>query len=94
MAIGLRLLGTAFLPLVVSVLAIAFNAFVQVRLQSPALPGLTHGAVVGSLVLVGSLSYLWTRRVWVAVGMVIASICVTALAFFLVLLWALGSAFE
>jgi hypothetical protein len=92
--LGPRFLGTAFLPLVASVLAMACNVCVQARLQSPALPGLTHGAVVGSLVLVGSLSYLWTRRVWVAVGMVIVSIGVTVLALFLLLLWALESAFE
>lgn len=94
MPVGFRLLGTAFLPLAASVLAMAFNVFVSVRLQAPPLPGLTHGAVVGSLVLVGALSYLWTRRVWIAVGMVIASVCVTALVFFFLLLWALGSAFE
>lgn len=94
MPLGLRLLGTAFLPLVASVLAMACNVFVRARLQSPALPGLTHGAAVGSLVLVGSLTYVWTRRVWVAVCMVVASICVTALALLVFLLWALGSAFE
>jgi hypothetical protein len=76
------------------ILAMVFNVFVRTRLQSPPLPGLTHGAVVGSLVLVGSLSYLWTRRVWIAVGMVIASICVAGLAFFVVLLWVLASAYE
>ena len=94
MPVGFRLLGTAFLPLAAFVLAMVLNVFVRTRLQSPALPGLTHGAVVGSLVLVGSLSYLWTRRVWVAIAMVFASVCVTSLAFALFLLWALGSGFE
>lgn len=44
--------------------------------------------------LVGALSYRWTGRVSVAIGMVIASVCITSLTFFLFLLWALGSAFE
>jgi hypothetical protein len=43
--------------------------------------------------LVGALSYRWTGRASVAVAMVVASICVTLLTVFLLLLWALGSAF-
>jgi hypothetical protein len=72
----------------------AFNVLAAARLQGSFGPGVTHGAVVGSLVLVGALSYRWTGRFSVVIGMVIASVCVTSLVFFLFLLWALGSAFE
>jgi hypothetical protein len=92
--LGLKLFGTAFLPLLASLLAMAFNVLAAVRLQGSLGPGLTHGAVLGSLVLGGALSYRWTGRVSVAIGMVIASVCVTSLVFFLFLLWALGSAFD
>ena len=72
----------------------AVNRLGVIWLQGSALPGLVHGATLGSLVLVGGLSYRWTGRASVAVGMVVASICVTLLTAFLLLLWALGSAFE
>jgi hypothetical protein len=88
MPLGLRLLGIAFLPLVAG-----FGALV---LSMPGVfgPGLTQGAVLGSLVLVGMLSYRWTGRATVAVAMVIASICVTSFAATLLFVWALASAFE
>jgi hypothetical protein len=92
--VALRLLGTAFLPLLAAALTMAFQRLVLVGLQVGVRPGLMHGAVVGSLVLVGALSYRWTGRASVAVGMVLASICVTMLFAFALLLWALGSAFE
>ena len=94
MPLALRLLGTAFLPLLAGALTIAVNRLVVVWVQGSALPGLVHGATLGSLVLVGALSYRWTSRASVAVAMVVASICVTVLTVFLLLLWALGSAFE
>jgi hypothetical protein len=92
--LGLRLLGAAFLPLAASSLAMAVNVVAAVRLQASLGPGLTHAAALGSLVLVGVLSYRWTGRAAVAIGMVIASVSVTTLALLLFLLWALGSAFE
>lgn len=72
----------------------AVNRLGVIWLWGSALPGLVHGATLGSLVLVGGLSHRWTGRAPVAVAMVVASICVTLLTAFLLLLWALGSAFE
>jgi hypothetical protein len=72
----------------------AINSLVVVWVQGSALTGLMHGTTLGSLVLVGALSYRWTGRASVAVAMVVASICVTVLTVLLLLLWALGSAFE
>jgi hypothetical protein len=92
--LALRLLGTAFLPLLAGALTMAINSLVVVWVQGSALTGLMHGTTLGSLVLVGALSYRWTGRASVAVAMVVASICVTVLTVLLLLLWALGSAFE
>lgn len=94
MPLALRLLGTAFLPLLAAALTMVVSRLGVVWLQASTLPGLVHGATLGSLVLVGALSYRWTGRASVAVAMVVASICVTVLSVFLLLLWAFGSAFE
>jgi hypothetical protein len=51
--LGPRLFGTAFLPLLAGALTIAFNTLFVGWVQGSALPGLTHGATLGSLVLVG-----------------------------------------
>lgn len=88
MSLGIRLLGTAFLPAVVGLLALPLVAVGSLG------PGLIHGFSLGSLVLVGVLSFRWTGRVAVAVGMVIASICATSFAAMLLFVWALASAFE
>ena len=94
MPVGLRLLGVSFLPLVAGALTFAFNVVNAVWLHGRPPIGLTHGAIVGSLVLVGALSYRWTGRAAAAVAMVIASTCVTLLMVFLLLLWALSWAYE
>jgi hypothetical protein len=93
-SVGLRLLGTAFLPLLAALVAVVLNRLAAVWLHAAAPPGLPHGVVVGSLVVVGALSYRWTGRAAIAVGIVLASICVTLLAALVLLLWALGTAFE
>jgi hypothetical protein len=92
--VGLRLLGVAFLPLVAGALTFAFNVVNAAWLQGRPPIGLMHGAIIGSLVLVGALSYRWTGRAATAVAMVIASICVTLLAVLLLLLLALSWAYE
>jgi hypothetical protein len=88
--LGLRLLGLAFVPLLATGFAMAFSVVLRVRLQVVA-PGLSHATTFGSLVLVGLLSYRWTRRAWVAGATVVAAVFVTGLALVVALLWALSS---
>jgi hypothetical protein len=90
MPLSLRLAGLAFVPLAAGAFTIAFSRVLAIEFRVPVAPGLAHAAVLGSLFVVGVLSFRWSGRLAVAAGTMLASILVTGLALVALILWALS----